>query len=213
MAELVTIGRGTKAKNKSRERKNKRKKRKAERRQTRVSLLHLPAKRAPCAGRARLSAFHGGSALGTHASQGAISDQVSRSRRLGGGDLPPAPAPVTASTSRAGRNAGGLMSETARVQRGRTLRPRAPHPLPPAVRHRLTSFYAEREAGVSSRPVEEVKRCRNTGDYALISRRFLLRPLFSAAAMEANSCESKNHRASLWLAIEARAGAVYAVHL
>ncbi|MFZ2067994.1 MAG: hypothetical protein WAV27_18645, partial [Xanthobacteraceae bacterium] len=32
-------------------------KKEAERRQTRVSLLHLPAKRAPCAGRARLSAF------------------------------------------------------------------------------------------------------------------------------------------------------------
>src|SRR5581483_11970052 len=59
------------------------------------------------AGRARLSAFHGGSALGTHASQGAASDQVSRSWRLDGGGLPPAPAPVTASTSHTGHSAGG----------------------------------------------------------------------------------------------------------
>ena len=35
-----------------------------ERRQTRVSLLHLPAKRAPWPGRARLSAFHCGSRQG-----------------------------------------------------------------------------------------------------------------------------------------------------
>ena len=60
------------------------------------------------AGRARLSAFHGGSALGTHASQGAVSDQVSRRWRLSGGGLPPAPTPVTASTSHAGHSAGGL---------------------------------------------------------------------------------------------------------
>src|SRR5581483_9720827 len=59
------------------------------------------------AGRARLSAFHGGSALGTHASQGAVSDQVSRRWRLDGGGLPPAPTPVTASTSHAGHSAGG----------------------------------------------------------------------------------------------------------
>ena len=59
------------------------------------------------AGRARLSAFHGGSALGTHASQGAVSDQVSRRWRLSGGGLPPAPTPVTASTSHAGHSAGG----------------------------------------------------------------------------------------------------------
>src|SRR6185312_9654266 len=60
------------------------------------------------AGRARLSAFHGGSALGTHASQGAVSDQVSRRWCQGGGGLPPAPAPVSASTSHAGHSAGGL---------------------------------------------------------------------------------------------------------
>lgn len=79
----------------------------AERRQTRVSLLHLAAKRAPCAGRARLSAFHGGSAQGTHASLGAASDQASRSQHHDGGDLPPAFAPVTASTSHTGHSAGG----------------------------------------------------------------------------------------------------------
>jgi hypothetical protein len=83
------------------------KQKEAERRQTRVSLLHLAAKRAPCAGRARLSAFHGGSAQGTHASPGAISDQASRSQHHDGGDLPPASAPVTASTSHTGHSAGG----------------------------------------------------------------------------------------------------------
>ena len=43
---------------------NARTKKEAERRQTRVSLLHLPAKRAPWPGRARLSAFHCGSRQG-----------------------------------------------------------------------------------------------------------------------------------------------------
>jgi len=43
---------------------NARKQKEAERRQTRVSLLHLPAKRAPWPGRARLSAFHCGSRQG-----------------------------------------------------------------------------------------------------------------------------------------------------
>ncbi len=78
----------------------------AERRQTRVSLLHLAAKRAPWPGRARLSAFHGGSAQGTHASPGAASDQASRSQHHDGGGLPPAPAPVAASTSHTGHSAG-----------------------------------------------------------------------------------------------------------
>ena len=49
-----------------------------------------------------------------------------------GGGLPPAFAPVTASTSRAGHSADGLMSKTARKQWGRTLCPRAPSSLPPA---------------------------------------------------------------------------------
>jgi hypothetical protein len=43
---------------------NARTKKEIERRQTRVSLLHLPAKRAPWPGRARLSAFHCGSRQG-----------------------------------------------------------------------------------------------------------------------------------------------------
>ncbi len=50
--------------------------------------------------------------------------------------------PSAASTSHAGRCAGRLMPDAARVRRGRTLRPRAPHPLPPAVR---------RSAGVLAR--------------------------------------------------------------
>src|SRR6185437_3141441 len=95
------------------------------------------------AGRARLSAFHGGSALGTHASQGAASDQVSRNWPQDGGGLPPAPTPVSASTSHAGTPVivpADLMSDTARVQRGRTLCARAPHPAPASRSHRLTSL-------------------------------------------------------------------------
>ena len=82
-------------------------KRKGSRTPTDAGLPACLAASAHPAGRARLSAFHGGSALGTHASQGAASDQVSRSWRLDGGGLPPAPTPVTASTSHAGHSAGG----------------------------------------------------------------------------------------------------------
>ena len=65
------------------ERTNGKKEKEAERRQAQVSQpLHRKAQRAPGAGRARLSAFHGGSCLGTHASQGAASDQVSRGSHL-----------------------------------------------------------------------------------------------------------------------------------
>ena len=39
-----------------------------------------------------------------------------------------------------------LMSDTARVQRGRTLCARAPHPAPASRSHRLTSLHEEREA-------------------------------------------------------------------
>src|SRR5579872_605162 len=83
-------------------------KRKGSRTPTDAGLPACLAASAHPAGRARLSAFHGGSALGTHASQGAVSDQVSRRWRLSGGGLPPAPTPVTASTSHAGHSAGGL---------------------------------------------------------------------------------------------------------
>ena len=40
-----------------------------------------------------------------------------------------------------------MMSDTARVQRGRTLCARAPHPAPASRSHRLTSLHEEREAG------------------------------------------------------------------
>ena len=82
-------------------------KRKGSRTPTDAGLPACLAASAHPAGRARLSAFHGGSALGTHASQGAASDQVSRRWCQGGGGLPPAPTPVTASTSHAGHSAGG----------------------------------------------------------------------------------------------------------
>ena len=98
------------------------------------------------AGRARLSAFHGGSALGTHASQGAASDQVSRRWRLDGGGLPPAPTRLQRAPRTPVIVPADMMSDTARVQRGRTLRARAPHPAPASRSHRLASLYEEREA-------------------------------------------------------------------
>ena len=49
-----------------------------------------------------------------------------------GGGIPPAFAPVPASTSHAGHNAGRHDVRAARVQRGRTLCPQAPQPAPPA---------------------------------------------------------------------------------
>jgi hypothetical protein len=50
-----------------------------------------------------------------------------------------------------------MMSDTARVQRGRTLCARAPHPAPASRSHRLTSLHEEREAGAFSRRVRRVK--------------------------------------------------------
>src|SRR5581483_2453558 len=111
-------------------------KRKGSRTPTDAGLPACLAASAHPAGRARLSAFHGGSALGTHASQGAASDQVSRGWRLDGGvsrrrqprlqRAPRTPVIVPAD----------MMSDTARVQRGRTLCARAPHLAPASRSHR-----------------------------------------------------------------------------
>src|SRR5579872_5006371 len=98
------------------------------------------------AGRARLSAFHGGSALGTHASQGAVSDQVSRRWPHDGGGLPPAPPRFQRAPRTPVIVPADVMSDTARAQRGRTLCSRAPHPAPASRSHRLTSLHEEREA-------------------------------------------------------------------
>jgi hypothetical protein len=99
------------------------------------------------AGRARLPAFHRGSSLGTHASQGAASDQVSRSGApRHGGVLPPAPAPVAASTSHAGHNAGrhdvrNRPGTACNSVRGRRPRPMARHASgPPPSRARTMSL-------------------------------------------------------------------------
>ncbi len=121
----------------------------AERRQTRVSLLHLAAKRAPWPGRARLSAFHCGSRQGDSWSPrlsvrprfpGSVRSVRSDTAAPTGGRRPrasprvlPAPekhCPSPVSTSHTGHGAGRVMPDAARVQRGRTLCPRAPHPLP-----------------------------------------------------------------------------------
>ena len=50
-----------------------------------------------------------------------------------------------------------MMSDTARVQRGRTLCSRAPHLAPASRSHRLTSLHEEREAGAFSRRARRVK--------------------------------------------------------
>ena len=80
--------------------------RKAERRQTRVYLLALRQART-LQGALACRRSTAVLPLGLYASQGAVSDQVSRRWRQGGGGLPPAPTPVTASTSHAGHSAGG----------------------------------------------------------------------------------------------------------
>ena len=88
--------------------------------------------------------------------------------------------PSAASTSRAGRCAGRLMPDAARVQRGRTLRPRAPHPLPPAIRHRLASLHEERGGGASSRRAGRVKpnhRCMDLFDPTRFLLGHLLQPV------------------------------------
>jgi hypothetical protein len=56
--------------------------------------------------------------------------------------------PSAVSTSHAGHCAGRLMPDAARVQRGRTLCPRAPDPLPPAIRHPAGVLYEERDKGL-----------------------------------------------------------------
>ena len=50
-----------------------------------------------------------------------------------------------------------LMSNTARVQRGRTLCARAPHPAPASRSHRLTSLHEEREDGAFIPIARQVK--------------------------------------------------------
>ena len=121
-------------------------KRKGSRTPTDAGLPACLAASAHPAGRARLSAFHGGSALGTHASQGAVSDQVSRRWRLDGGGLPPAPTRLQRAPRTPVIVPADMMSDTARVQRGRTLCARAPHLAPASRSHRLASLYEEREA-------------------------------------------------------------------
>ena len=129
-----------------------------------VSLLHLPAKRAPWPGRARLSAFHCGSRQGDswsprlsvrpcfrdspersvlygRSNRGAETLRVSTGVTRAETDTNPS----AVSTSHAGHCAGRLMPDAARVQRGRTLCPRAPDPLPPALRHPAGVLYEERD--------------------------------------------------------------------
>jgi hypothetical protein len=50
-----------------------------------------------------------------------------------------------------------MMSDTARVQRGRTLCARAPHPAPASRSHRLTSLHEEREARAFIPSARQVK--------------------------------------------------------
>jgi hypothetical protein len=105
------------------------------------------------------------------------SDQASRSAapRLAGG-LPPALAPVAASTSHTGHGAGGHDVQSRPSAEVTSPRPRAPHSLPPAAVSRPTSFTKEREGAPSTRRAQRVKRCRSCRDNELICRRFPLHP-------------------------------------
>ena len=132
---------------------NERKKKKeAERRKARSHRRTCKVRRAPCGARSpsgvplRLSpgrqlvpkAQRQATLLGRSGAFGPV-----RPPQPGGGDLAPfhgryprrktkQPVPVPVSTSHAGHCAGRLMPDAARVQRGRTLCPRAPQPAPPA---------------------------------------------------------------------------------
>jgi len=114
-------------------RKNERKERKGSRTPTGAVRNRLPCgKRAPCRARSPVGVprrlFPWDSRIPR-----CNPDQVSRSAApVDGGGIPPAFAPVPASTSHAGHNAGRHDVRAARVQRGRTLCPRAPQPAPPA---------------------------------------------------------------------------------
>ena len=121
-------------------------------------------------GGARLPAFHRGSSLGTHASQGAASDQVSRSGApIRGGVLPPAPAPVAASTSHAGHNAGrhdvrNRPGTACNSVRGRRPRPMARHASgPPPSRARTITYHNQRQCQEQRHRKDDIKRSRGIG--------------------------------------------------
>ena len=65
-----------------------------------------------------------------------------------------------------------MMSDTARVQRGRTLCARAPHPAPASRSHRLTSLHEEREAGRFTHSGTIVNDSLFKADYSLDSTIF-----------------------------------------
>ena len=65
-----------------------------------------------------------------------------------------------------------MMSDTARVQRGRTLCARAPHPAPASRSHRLTSLHEEREAGGFTHSGTIVNNSLSLADYSLDSAIF-----------------------------------------
>ena len=67
-----------------------------------------------------------------------------------GGGIPPAFAPVPASTSHAGHNAGRHDVRAAREQMGTNPLPAGTAPAPASRSHRLTSLHEEREAGFYS---------------------------------------------------------------
>ena len=90
-------------------------------------------KRAPCRARSPVGVPRRFLSKGLTHPEDSASDQASRSAApIGGGGIPPASAPVTASTSHAGHCAGRLMSETARAQRRRNPARGHRNSLPPA---------------------------------------------------------------------------------
>jgi len=118
------------AANPSYKKKMKNRKRNAERR---CSVTTALARGTRLLGRARLSAFHCGSCLrDSRIPKAQLRTRLRGAQRqapIGGGVLPPAPAPVAASTSHAGHGAG---RHDVRNRPGATVtsrRPRAPHSL------------------------------------------------------------------------------------
>ncbi len=160
---------------------NKRTKRKKEAERRKAQSVSTTA---PCdaarvlTGRARLPAFHCGSCP----RDSRIPRTQLRARFRGanaklGGGIPPAPAPLTASTSRAGHSAGRHDAQSRPGAGGTSPCPRAPQPAPPA-----GVLHGER--GAAHLPVTgRVSRMVTVKvTQALIARRFLRRRFAHAGA-------------------------------
>ena len=148
-------------------------------------------KRAPCRARSPVGVPRRFLSKGLTHPEDSASDQASRSAApVGGGGIPPAPAPVTASTSRAGHCAGRLMSETARAQRRRNPARGHRNSLPPArVTGRRPCTKSERPPLLRAARAES-SRIICMG-FCLISLQFLRCGCLAARRGRAVMCESR----------------------